>query len=55
MLDLQSAVMDDDALDHQLQNRLALGDTRGVQPRVNPFTEGAQAGQGLLSLNALLA
>ncbi len=30
MLDLHDAVMDDNALDHQLQDSLALGNTRGL-------------------------
>ena len=55
MLDLHGAVMDDNTLDHQLQDSLALGNTRGLQPRPYPLAEGTQARQGLLGLDALLS
>src|SRR5215210_8387982 len=54
MLDLQCAVMDDDALDYQLQNGLAFDHARSVQSRSDPFTERGQARQRFLGLNALL-
>jgi transposase len=55
MLDLQCVVMDDDALDDQLQNGLAFDYARSVQSRLDPFTERGQARQRFLGLNALLA
>ncbi len=43
MLDLDMVIVDDDALDHQLQDRLPLGDDRGVQPLPDARAEGGQA------------
>jgi hypothetical protein len=46
--------MDDDPLDHQLQNGLSFRDAGGLQPGSDSVTEGCQARQCLLSLNTLL-
>ena len=46
--------MDDDPLDHQLQNGLSFRDAGGLQPGSDAVTEGCQARQRLLSLNTLL-
>jgi transposase len=53
MLDLQAIVMNDDALDNQLQNSLAFGDADGLQPGADALRERCQAGQYLLSLKLL--
>ncbi len=53
MLDLQATVMNDDALDHQLQDSLAFGDAGGLQPGADAVRESCQAGQYLLSLKLL--
>ena len=54
MLDLQAIVMNNDALDYQLQDSLAFGDAGSLQPGANALRESCQAGQYLLSLKLLL-
>ena len=39
MPDLQAALVNDDALDHELQHRLPVGERGLVQPAAHPFTE----------------
>jgi hypothetical protein len=53
MADLQAALVNDDALDDELQHRLLLGERGLVQPATHPFAEGAQIGQYRLCLGAL--
>jgi transposase len=48
MVDLQAVLMNDDALDHQLQDRLLLGDAGRVQPRTDAFAKGGEAHQRVL-------
>jgi hypothetical protein len=55
MADLQAAVVDDDALDDELQDRLPLGERGLVQPAAHPFTERCQVSQHLLRPGALVA
>jgi len=55
MLDLQAVVVDDDALDDQLQDRLSLCGAGGLQPRADALGETSQADQCLLSLKLLLS
>jgi putative transposase len=55
MPDLQAAVADDDALDHQLQDRLSVGEAGVLQARTHAGAEGLQAGPYRLGLGALLA
>ena len=43
MLDLDMVVVDDDALGHQLQDRLPLGDACGVQSLLDARAEGGHA------------
>jgi hypothetical protein len=53
MPDLQAGVVNDDALDHEPQDRLLVGERRLLQPTAHPFAERAQVGQHLLRLGAL--
>jgi transposase len=55
MLDLQAVVVNDDALDDQLQDSLPFSDAGGVQPRTDALRERGQADQYLLGLKLLLA
>jgi hypothetical protein len=55
MADLQAAVADDDALDHQLQYRLLVGECRLVQAGANAGAERRYAGSHRLGLRALVA
>jgi Transposase IS66 family len=48
MVDLQAVLMNDDALDHQLQDRPLLGDAGRVQPRTDAFAKGGEAHQRVL-------
>ena len=54
MPDLQAAVTDDDALDHQLQDRLLVGEGGVVKARVYAGAEGLQAGPYRLGMGALV-
>jgi transposase len=54
MLDLDVVVMHDDALYDQLQDRLPLGDARGLQPSGDPRAEGREALQRRVRTQALL-
>ena len=54
MLDLDAVVVHDDALDDQLQDRLPLGDARGLQPGGDPRAEGREALQRRVRTQALL-
>src|SRR3954452_14867702 len=53
--DLPAALVDDDALDDELQDRLLVGERGVVQPAAHPFAERGQVGQHLLRLGALAA
>jgi transposase len=55
MPDLQAALVNDDALDHELQHRLLVGERGLVQPAAHPFAERGQVGQHLLRPGALAA
>jgi putative transposase len=55
MADLQAALVHDDALDDELQNRLLLGEARVIQPITHLFAEGPQIGEHLLRLGVLAA
>lgn len=55
MLDLQCVVMDDDALDDQPENGLALAGIGDFQPRADARTERGKARQRLARLQPLLA
>jgi hypothetical protein len=55
MPDLQAALVNDDALDHELQHRLPVGERGLVQPAAHPFTESCQISQHLLRPGALAA
>jgi hypothetical protein len=50
MAGLQAAVMDDDALDDELQDGLLVGEGGIVRAPLNALTERAQAGHDLLDL-----
>jgi hypothetical protein len=54
MLDLQSVVVDDDALDHQPQDGLPLGAIGGLQSGADALAERGQAGERLLGPELLL-
>jgi hypothetical protein len=54
MLDLQSVVVDDDALDHQPQDGLTLGAIGGLQSGADALAERDQAGERLLGPELLL-
>ena len=54
MLDLQSVVVDDDALDHQPQDGLPLGAVGGLQSGADALAERDQAGERLLGPELLL-
>ena len=53
MPDLQAALVNDDALDHELQHRLLVGERGLVQPAAHPFAERGQVGQHPLRPGAL--
>jgi len=53
--DLQAVLVDDDALDDELQDRLLLGERGLVQPAAHAFAERGQVAQDLLGLGALAA
>ncbi len=53
--DLQAILVDDDALDHELQDCLLLGEQGFVQPAAHAFAERGQVEQELLGLSALAA
>jgi hypothetical protein len=53
--DLQTVLVDDDALDDELQDRLLLGEGGLVQPAAHAFAERGQIEQDLLGLGALAA
>ena len=55
MPDLQAALVNDDALDHELQHRLHVGERGLVQPAAHPFAERCQVSQHLLRPGALAA
>ena len=55
MADLQAAIADDDALDHELQDRLLLGQRRLVQAAADPIAEGGQVAQHRSGLDLLTA
>ena len=55
MLDLQVVVVDGDALDHQLQECLAIGNARILQSCADAFAERCQAVQHVLGVDLLLA
>ena len=55
MLDLEVVIVDGDALDDQLQECLAVGDARALQPCADAFAERGQAVQHVLGVNLLLA
>ena len=55
MADLQATLADDDALDHQLQDRLLLGDGRVIEAGADAGAERRQVGAERLGLGALLA
>jgi len=55
MLDLQGVVVDDDALNHQPQDGLPLGDVGGWQSGADALGERGQAGERLLGPEPLLA
>jgi transposase-like protein len=55
MADLQSAVADDDALDHQLQDRLLVVERRLIEAGADAGAERRQARPGRLGLCTLLA
>ena len=44
MPDLQAALVNDDALDHELQHRLLIGERGLIQPAAHPFAERGQVG-----------
>ena len=48
-------VMDGDALDHQLQQCLAVGNARTLQAYTDAFAERRQAVQHVLGMDLLLA
>jgi putative transposase len=51
--DLQAALVNDDALDDELQDRLLLGERGLVQPAAHALAERGQVEQDLLGLGAL--
>ena len=53
--DLQAALVNDDALDHELQDRLPVGERGLVEPAAHPLAERRQVGQHLLRPGALAA
>ncbi len=53
--DLQAVLVDDDALDDELQDCLLLGERGFVQPAAHAFAEHGQVEQELLGLSALAA
>jgi transposase len=55
MADLQAALVNDDALDHEVQHRLLVGERGLVQPAAHPFAERCQVSQHLLRPGALAA
>ena len=55
MADLQVVLMDDDALDDELQDCLLFGERSFVQPPAHAFAERGQVEQELLGLGALAA
>src|SRR5947209_1870894 len=50
MPDLQAAFVNDDALDHELQDRLLVGGRGLVEPAAHPFAERRQVGHDLVRL-----
>src|SRR5215217_5836277 len=54
MADLQRALMDDDALDDELQDSLALAEAGILEPRADPFAERGHVRQHGLSTDALV-
>jgi hypothetical protein len=54
MADLQAAFIDDDALDHQLQDGLLVGEARILQSRADASAECRQVGPHRLRLRALV-
>jgi transposase len=55
MPDLQAALVNDDALDHELQHRPLVGERGPIQPVAHPFAERGQVGQHPLRPGALAA
>jgi len=55
MADLQAAVADDDALDHQLQDGLLVSECRLVEAGSDALAKGRQVGAHHLGLHSLLA
>lgn len=55
MADLQAVLVDDDALDNELQDGLLLGERGVVQPAAHAFAERSQVEQEFLGLGALAA
>src|SRR3954447_2450177 len=53
--DLQAAFVNDDALDHELQDRLPVGERGSVKPAAHPFAERGQVGHDLVRLGAPVA
>jgi transposase len=53
--DLQAAFVNDDALDHELQDRLPVGERGSVEPAAHPFAERGQVGHDLVRLGAPVA
>ena len=55
MADLQAAIADDDAVNHELQDRLLVVEGRRFEPPAGAFAERLQTGSDGLSLHALTA
>src|SRR3954454_720037 len=55
MPDLQAAFVNEDALDHELRDRLLVGGRGLVEPAAHPFAERRQVGHDLVRLGAPLA
>jgi len=53
--DLQAAFVNDDALDHELQDRLPVGERGLVEPAAHPCAERGQVGHDLVRLGAPVA
>ena len=55
MTDLQAAVANNDALDHQLQDGLLVSECRLIQAGSDALAKGRQVGSHRLGLHSLLA
>jgi hypothetical protein len=55
MPDLQAALVNDDALDHELQDRLPVGERGPVEPAAHPCADRGQVGHDFVRLGAPVA